>query len=57
MLIVTTVHHGNGNTVVARYIASAVDAVNNVAIACAIGVNVACAGAVIIIRWILAYSL
>jgi hypothetical protein len=57
MLIVTTVHHGNGNTAVARYIARAVNAVNNVAIACAIGVNVACAGAVIIIRWILAYSL
>jgi hypothetical protein len=39
LIFVTTVHHGNGNTVVARYIASAVDAVNNVAgCDCATGV-------------------
>lgn len=63
MLIVATVHHGNGNTIVARYIASAVDAVNNVVAATVIG----CAGGVIAVvviavaiivtvRWVLTYA-
>jgi hypothetical protein len=63
LIVIATVHHGNGNTVVARYIASAVNAVNNVAgCGCVTGVIAGWSVAVIVViivsvSWILTYAL